>query len=196
MVAYTRKEVLSEGETSACVRGRWWKQRKPAARLEAPPAKAFGPTEDSHHRLPLSAGNQQVEQNRTSTIFVCQHELERSASRELRGGRQSYRQHQNPNWIEGKGHAGQELLRDGPEDQRRRDAGASTQSSPLPRQLELHSTTPTSSCPKTRTNSRPASARAFRIDASTLASPREAGMLGHEHADPTLDVLGRRGRGI
>ena len=45
---------------------------------------------------------------------------------------------------------------------------------------------PTPSCPKTRTNSGPASAGAFRIDASTLASPREAGMLGHEHADPTL----------
>ena len=41
------------------------------------------------------------------------------------------------------------------------------------------------SCPKTRTNSRPASAGAFRIDASTLASPREARMLGHEHADRT-----------
>ena len=30
------------------------------------------------------------------------------------------------------------------------------------------------------------------LDASTLASPREARILGHEHADPTLDVLGRR----
>ena len=41
------------------------------------------------------------------------------------------------------------------------------------------------------TNSRPASAGAFRIDASTLASPREARTLGHEHADPTLRKPGR-----
>ena len=110
-------------------------------KLEAPPSKAIGPIEDSHHRLPLSTGNKQVEQNRASTVLVCQHELEGSVSRELRGGRQSYRQHQNPNWIEGEGHAGQELVRDGPEDQRRRDAGASTQSSSFPRRLELHSAT-------------------------------------------------------
>ena len=67
--------------------------------------------------------------------------------------------------------------------------------SPLPARTKSRDRYPfaKASCPKTRTNSRPASARAFRIDASTLASPREAGMLGHEHADPTLDVLGRRG---
>ena len=44
----------------------------------------------------------------------------------------------------------------------------------------------TASCPKTQANSRPASAGAFRIDASTLASPSEARTLGHEHADPVL----------
>ena len=45
------------------------------------------------------------------------------------------------------------------------------------------------SCPKTRTNSSPASAGAFRIDAPTLTSPREARMLRHGHADPTWTFL-------
>ena len=45
------------------------------------------------------------------------------------------------------------------------------------------------SCPKTRTNSRPASAGAFRIDAFTLASPREPRRLRHEHADQPWTLL-------
>ena len=48
------------------------------------------------------------------------------------------------------------------------------------------------SCPKTRTNSRPLSAGTFRIDASSLGSPREARILHHEHANKTLNIIGRR----
>ena len=51
-----------------------------------------------------------------------------------------------------------------------------------------------SSCPETRTSSRPACAGTFRIDVSTLGSPMEARILGHEHADPALDIVGRRHR--
>ncbi len=50
------------------------------------------------------------------------------------------------------------------------------------------------SCPKKQTKSRPACAGTFRIDLSTLGSPMQARIFGHEHADPALDIVGRRHR--
>ena len=36
--------------------------------------------------------------------------------------------------------------------------------------------------------------RGFGIDVSTLGWPMEARILGHEHAGPALDLVGRRHR--
>src|ERR1039458_8504839 len=63
-------------------RDRWDKQQ-PIPDLEATPAGTGGRTGDGHHGLPLPAGNEQVEQDRTPAVFVHQSDLEREAADQL-----------------------------------------------------------------------------------------------------------------
>ena len=65
MVETGRKQEEESGKAHSDM-CRWrGKQQPPVQNLEAKPAETGGRTRDGHHGLPLPAGNEQVEQDRT-----------------------------------------------------------------------------------------------------------------------------------
>jgi hypothetical protein len=84
--------------------------------LESPPAVALGPRGLPDQRVPLPAGNEQMEQGGASPVLVHQHELARPALGQLRSSREPDWRNHDPERAQGQSRPRQDGVRAGPED--------------------------------------------------------------------------------
>src|ERR1700730_15333132 len=90
-----------------CRRQQW----QSFARVEVSSARVCRYDPDTDHGLPLLSRNEQVEQDRASSLFFHQHELEGTTPSELRGGGEPHRQHAYGQRTRGEGDVGYAYLR-------------------------------------------------------------------------------------
>src|SRR6266700_2981549 len=138
LVAPLWAATLSAGDGAVAVRGRRREQWEPQPRLEvSPPTTGQSPWRGDH-RVPLPAGDQQVEQDRAPDVLVHQPELARPAAGQLRNGGQPHQRHADPSGASGQSHPRSPPLRSRNQDLRRGDGRASSRTSRALSRLELH----------------------------------------------------------
>ena len=94
-------------------------------------------------RLPLSAGHQQVEQDRASAVLLHYQKLAWASADDLRSHRQSDRQHHHEDGPDRSRRVGPTPIRNRDQSQRRGTRTPPPHASKIPRRMELHDQTAT-----------------------------------------------------
>src|SRR5215471_9647231 len=105
--------------------------------MEGGTAKTCRRDGSSDYGVPLSSRNQQVEQDRASTVLVHQSELARSAAAESRSYRQSDRQHENKAGTQGASQVRQQPISFWSQSDRRGTSGGPAQTGEVSWRMEL-----------------------------------------------------------
>src|SRR6266702_2140237 len=106
--------------------------------MEMPTAEAGERNPTEHHGLPLSSGNQQVEQNRASDVLSYHFELAGSPLRKSGGDREPHCPYGNQQGLDHRRGSQCQLVRERNQSVRRRDVPPEPEASRLSRGVELH----------------------------------------------------------
>ena len=96
----------------------------------------------AHLGVSLSAGDQQVEQDRASDVLSHHRELARATAGEPAGGGEPDRPHEDQERLDDPLGVGPQQLPDGADGERRTDAGTESEARSVSRRMELHADSP------------------------------------------------------
>ena len=127
---------VGEAVTDHCRRRRL--EQQPQSAVEGGAAEIRGRHRAAHLGVSLSAGDQQVEQDRASDVLPHHRELAWAAVGESRGGGEPDRAYEDQERLDDPLGVGPQQLPDGAVGERRTDAGAEPQARQVSRRMELH----------------------------------------------------------